>query len=266
MVVGNSCGDCVDLVVATATAWEQANPVLEWLVMEQRILVAEDDAKLREIVRRYLEREGYGVVAVGDGRDAIDRARRSMFDLIVLDLMLPRVDGWDVCRVLRSESDISILMLTARSTADDIILGLDLGADDYMTKPFSPGELVARVRTLLRRARPNHERAPVLTVGSLVVDQARHEVTFDGSPVPCTAGEFRLLETLAEAPGRVFTRGQLLDRLHGLDNYITERTVDGHVKNLRKKLEPDPRRPALLLTVYGVGYKLRDPSDGRAAP
>jgi DNA-binding response OmpR family regulator len=234
--------------------------------MSARILVAEDDPKLREVVRRYLAREGYAVDAVGDGRDAIDWARRRPPDLVVLDLMLPRVDGWNVCRVLRGESDVAILMLTARSSEDDLLLGLDLGADDYMTKPFSPPELVARVRTLLRRVRPAFGDDAPLAVGPLVVDRARHRVTIDNRHVACTAGEFKLLEVLARSPGRVFTRQQLLDRAHGVDSYITERTVDGHVKNLRKKLEADPGSPTLLLTVYGVGYTLRDPADDRAAP
>ena len=228
-------------------------------------MVAEDDPKLAEVLRRYLEREGYHVVVVPDGRQAIDCARRRPPDLIILDLMLPRVDGWDVCRVLKRESDVPILILTARSTEDDVVLGLDLGADDYVTKPFGPPELMARVRTVLRRGanRSTPEHLP-LCVGPLSVDSYHHVVTLDGRPVECTPAEFRLLEVLAAHPGRVFSRAQLLDHLHGIASYITERTVDGHVKNLRKKIEPVARRPRLLVTVYGVGYKLQPPSGGHA--
>lgn len=228
--------------------------------MPTEIMVAEDDPKLAEVLRRYLEREGYRVVLVPDGRQAIDRARRHPPDLIILDLMLPRVDGWDVCRVLKRESEVPILILTARSTQDDIVLGLDLGADDYVTKPFGPPELMARVRTVLRRRAVDAPSAPApLRVGPLVIDQDRHEVAFDGRLVDCTPAEFRLLEVLAATPGRVYSRTQLLDYLHGMARFITERTIDGHIKNLRKKLEANPGQPQLLITVYGFGYKLDTP-------
>jgi DNA-binding response OmpR family regulator len=165
--------------------------------------------------------------------------------------------------VLRAESDLPVLMLTARSTEDDLLTGLDLGADDYMTKPFSPRELMARVRTLLRRT--NGTRAPqpggAARVGTLTVDPLRHEVTVEGRPIECTPGEFRLLELMAAQPDRVFTRGQLLEHLHGFDRYITQRAIDVHVMNLRKKIEHEPRRPARLMTVYGVGYKLTAGAD-----
>jgi len=239
--------------------------------MPTEIMVAEDDPKLAEVLRRYLEREGYQVVLVPDGRQAIDRARQRPPDLIILDLMLPRVDGWDVCRVLKRESEVPILMLTARSTQDDIVLGLDLGADDYVTKPFGPPELMARVRTVLRRRAADVASdvasgpAP-LRVGPLVIDPDRHEVALDGRVVDCTPAEFRLLEVLAATPGRVYSRTQLLDYLHGIARFITERTIDGHVKNLRKKLEADPRQPQLLITVYGVGYKLGHPAPPHHAP
>jgi DNA-binding response OmpR family regulator len=235
--------------------------------MSAEILVAEDDPKLAEVLRRYLEREGYRVVLVPDGRQAIDRARQQPPDLIILDLMLPRVDGWDVCRVLKRESEVSVLMLTARSTQDDIVLGLDLGADDYVTKPFGPPELMARVRNVLRRQTVDTAStgAP-LQVGPLRVDPDRHQVTCNGNVVDCTPAEFRLLEVLAAKPGRVYSRTQLLDHLHGMASFITERTVDGHVKNLRKKIEGDPRQPQLLITVYGVGYKLEDQMAPQHAP
>jgi DNA-binding response OmpR family regulator len=222
------------------------------------VLVAEDDAKQAELLRRYLQREGHSVVVVHDGRAAIDEARARRPDLVLLDVMMPGVDGLDVCRVLRAESDVPVLMLTARSTEDDLLLGLDLGADDYVTKPYSPRELMARVRTLLRRARRvqrgSGER--VYRVGGITVDAERHTVLADGREVECTPAEFRILEALAARPERVFTRAQLLEHLHGFDRFITERTVDVHVKNLRKKIEPQPRRPVRLRTVYGVGYKL----------
>jgi DNA-binding response OmpR family regulator len=221
------------------------------------VLVAEDDENQAELLRRYLEQDHHTVVVARDGSQAIESARRHRPALVVLDLMLPKVDGLDVCRTLRAESDVLVLMLTARSTEDDMLLGLGLGADDYMTKPFSPRELVARVRTLLRRgqqARPALD--PMLRAGPLVIDPIRHEVTMAGRPVDCTPGEFRLLEILAAEQDRVFTREQLLSRMHGFDSYITGRTVDAHVKNLRRKIEANSREPEYLVTVYGVGYKL----------
>ncbi|MGY0020882.1 response regulator transcription factor [Streptomyces sp. cg35] len=229
-------------------------------------MVAEDDEKQAELVRRYLEREGHAVTVVGDGRQAIEEVRHKEPDLLVLDVMMPRTDGLDVVRVLRAEArEVPVLMLTARSTEDDLLLGLDLGADDYMTKPYSPRELMARVRTLLRRTHrggPGPSGTARFTVGSLVVDPDRHEVSVDGAPVECTPGEFRLLAAMAAEPGRVFSRQRLLAELHGFDKYISDRTVDVHVMNLRKKIEPAPRRPVRLLTVFGVGYKLTDPAKG----
>ncbi|MBB5782039.1 response regulator transcription factor [Nonomuraea jabiensis] len=219
------------------------------------VLVAEDDPKQAELLRRYLQREGHSVAVVHDGRAAIDEARVRRPDLVLLDVMMPGVDGLDVCRVLRAESDVLVLMVTARSTEDDLLLGLDLGADDYLTKPYSPRELMARVRTLLRRAGRGRGEG-VYRVGGLTVDLERHTVLADGREVECTPAEFRLLEALAAWPERVFTRAQLLEHLHGFDRFITERTVDVHVKNLRKKIEPQPQRPVRLRTVYGVGYKL----------
>jgi DNA-binding response OmpR family regulator len=228
------------------------------------IVLAEDDPKQAELVRRYLEREAHSVVVVPDGRAALDEVRRFAPDLLVLDVMLPGMDGLAVCRELRRESDLPVLMLTARSTEEDLLLGLDLGADDYVTKPFSPRELMARVRTLLRRSRSTAP-APgaALRVGPLTVDPLRHEVRRHGDAVECTPGEFRLLEVMAGHPEQVFTRGQLLEHLHGFDRYITTRAIDVHVMNLRKKIEPQPRKPAQLVTVYGVGYKLTAGSDAQ---
>lgn len=237
-------------------------------------MVAEDDTKQAELVRRYLEHEGHTVTVVEDGRTALEQVRHREPDLLVLDVMMPRADGLDVVRILRAEGrEVLVMMLTARSTEDDLLLGLDLGADDYVTKPFSPRELVARVRTLLRRNRSSEGPAPAaadptpgatgdkaLSVGSLRVDPDRHEVSVGGSPVVCTPGEFRILAAMAAEPDRVFTRQRLLEELHGFDKYISGRTVDVHVMNLRKKIERAPRRPDRLLTVFGVGYKLTDPA------
>ncbi|MFD4969015.1 response regulator transcription factor [Streptomyces sp. NPDC058424] len=225
--------------------------------MPARILVAEDDVKQAQLIRIYLEREGNDVQVVADGRSAIDRARSTRPDLIVLDVMMPNVDGLDVCRILRAESQVPILLLTARSTEEDMLLGLDLGADDYMTKPYSPRELTARVRALLRRSRAaGGARADVLTVGDLEIDTARFEVRVAGGHVPLTGKEFAILTVLAEEPGRVFTRAQIIDRVFGFDQNVLERTVDAHVMNLRRKLEkgqPDAHR---VETVYGRGYRL----------
>jgi DNA-binding response OmpR family regulator len=222
-----------------------------------RILVAEDDPKQAELIRRYLEREGHQAVVVHDGRAAIDEARRRTPDLLVLDVMMPKVDGLDVCRVLRADGNIPIIMLTARATQDDLLLGLDLGADDYLTKPYNPRELVARVRTVLRRAGTTAQ-AQVYQVGELVIDPVRHEVALAGRTVDVTPAEFKILACLAASPGRAFTRQQLLEHAFGFDHYVFDRTIDVHVMNLRKKLEAEPARPAYLLTVYGVGYKLID--------
>ncbi|MEV0491120.1 response regulator transcription factor [Streptomyces sp. NBC_00873] len=228
--------------------------------MNARILVAEDDEKQSRLIRIYLERESHAVQVVADGRAALERARSVQPDLIVLDVMLPLVDGLDVCRILRTESDVPILLLTARSTEEDMLLGLDLGADDYLTKPYSPRELTARVRALLRRSKRGGSAVEpaVLRVGEVELDMARFEVRVAGRPVALTAKEFAVLETLAREPGRVFTRAQIIERVFGFDRDVLERTVDAHVMNLRRKLETDPRRPRHLETVYGRGYRLAD--------
>lgn len=226
------------------------------------VVVAEDDPKHAEVVQRYLRREGHSVVVVHDGHAAIEEIRRNRPDVLILDVMLPLVDGLDVCRTVRREAeDVAVLMLTARSAEQDLLRGLDHGADDYMTKPYSPRELMARIRALLRRSHRSAsaaEEEAVLRVGGLVVDPVRHVVEADGREVECTPGEFVILQTLAAHPERVFSRRQLLARTRGFDRHITERTVDVHVMNLRRKIEPDPRKPVRLLTVFGVGYKLAD--------
>jgi DNA-binding response OmpR family regulator len=230
--------------------------------LSARILVAEDDEKQSRLIRIYLEREGNAVQVVGDGRAALERARSAKPDLIVLDVMLPLVDGLDVCRILRTESDVPILLLTARTTEEDMLLGLDLGADDYLTKPYSPRELTARVRALLRRSKKAGGAAEpaVLRVGQVELDTARFEVRVAGRPVALTAKEFSILEALAREPGRVFTRAQIIERVFGFDQDVQERTVDAHVMNLRRKLEAHPGRAGHLETVYGRGYRLADGS------
>ncbi|WP_328748487.1 response regulator transcription factor [Streptomyces sp. NBC_00285] len=230
--------------------------------MSARILVAEDDEKQSRLIRIYLEREGNAVQVVADGRAALDRARSVRPDLVVLDVMLPLVDGLDVCRILRTESDVPILLLTARTTEEDMLLGLDLGADDYLTKPYSPRELTARVRALLRRSKKSGgtPEPTVLRVGVMEVDTARFEVRVAGQPVALTAKEFAVLEALAREPGRVFTRRQIIEQVFGFDRDVLERTVDAHVMNLRRKLA-GPGRPHLLETVYGRGYRVTDTPD-----
>lgn len=221
-----------------------------------KVLVADDDPRQAEVIRRYLAAEGHDALVVHDGRAALDEARRWQPDLLVLDVMMPGLDGLHVCRTLRQESDLLVLMLTARTSEDDLLLGLELGADDYLTKPYSPRELMARVRTLLRRAPRAEPRPDVRRIGRIGVDLAGRHVTVDGVEVECTRGEFAILAAMSEQPDRVFTRAQLLHHTRGIDRSSTERTIDVHVMNLRRKIEADPQRPAQLITVYGVGYKI----------
>jgi DNA-binding response OmpR family regulator len=223
-----------------------------------RILIAEDDEKQAELIRLYLERDGYAVVVTHDGRTALEQIRSRQPDLIVLDWMMPGMDGLDVTRAVRMDSDVPIIMLTARAAEDDLLLGLELGADDYIRKPFSPRELAARVRMVLRRRGPATTSEEVHRIGTLEVDALRHEVKVERRPVDVTPKEFAILEALARSPGRAFTRTQLLQRAFGFDYEGLERTVDVHVLNLRKKIEPDPASPTYLLTVYGVGYKMAE--------
>jgi len=223
--------------------------------MNKSILVVDDDPKIVEIVSLYLKREGYRVLAAYDGRQALEMAREKRPDLIVLDLMLPGLDGMDVCRLLRDESDVPILMLTARASDEDKLHGFDVGADDYLTKPFNPRELVARVRAILRRAEGEQEPPRDLRFGDLEINVMRHEVRLRGSPVNLTPTEFRILTTMAQEPGRAFSRVELLERAFGYDYEGLERTVDVHIMNIRRKIEPEPRRPRYIVTVPGVGYR-----------
>jgi len=222
-----------------------------------RVLVVDDEPMIVQLVRDYLDRAGLTVSVARDGPEALMRARQDRPDLIVLDLGLPGLDGLEVTRRLRRESGVPIIMLTARDDETDKIVGLELGADDYVTKPFSPRELTARVRAVLRRHARDAE-ADVIRVGDLVLDVPRLRADVAGRVVPLTATEFQLLATLARQPGRVFTRSQLLDAIHGVAFDSYERAIDAHVKNIRRKLEPDPRSPSHLLTVYGVGYRVAD--------
>ena len=224
-----------------------------------KILVVEDETKIARLVRDYLEHAGFEAEVVGDGDGALASARRSRPDLVVLDLGLPGRDGLDVARVLRRTSSVPIVMLTARGDEIDRVVGLELGADDYVVKPFSPKELVARVRAVLRRTQAAQAGGPeVLRVADVEVDLPRMRVSVAGRPVELTPTEFQLLWALMREPGRVFTRGQLLDAVHGVAFESYERAIDAHVKNLRKKLEPTPGRPRYLLTVHGVGYRFAD--------
>jgi DNA-binding response OmpR family regulator len=223
-----------------------------------RILVADDDPKHAQLVRLYLEREGHQVLTVGDGRAALDVARARRPDLIVLDIMMPLVDGLDVCRILRAESNIAILLVTARSSENDMLLGLDIGADDYLAKPVSPRELTARVRALLRRIGATGGAGAILRVGELEVDPGRFEVRARGVPVSLTAKEFAILELLAREPGRVFTRSQIIDKTFGFEHDVSERTVDAHVVNLRRKIEVNAAEPRYVQTVYGRGYRMAE--------
>jgi two-component system alkaline phosphatase synthesis response regulator PhoP len=226
---------------------------------KRKVLVVDDDRKIVDLVRLYLEKDGYRVLAAYDGLRALEMARREQPDLIVLDLMLPGMDGLDVCRTLQGESEVPIIMLTARTTDEDKLIGLEIGADDYVTKPFNPREMVARVRAVLRRTDRERDQGPAeLRVGDLTIDRRRHEVRLGSRLVNLTPTEFKLLEVLASEPGRAFTRLELLDDALGQGFVGFERTVDVHIKNLRKKIEPDSRQPAYVRTVYGVGYKLNE--------
>jgi DNA-binding response OmpR family regulator len=221
------------------------------------ILVVDDEPKITRLVRDYLESAGFAVISAGDGQEAVMRARTERPDLVILDLGLPRLDGLDVTRRLRQDGDLPIIMLTARDDETDKLIGLELGADDYVTKPFSPRELVARVRAVLRR-RARSEVGDLLVAGALALDIPRMRLEVDGRAVELTATEFALLAAMARQPGRVFTRSQLLDAIHGVAFDSYERAIDAHVRNLRRKIEADPHQPRHLLTVYGVGYRLAD--------
>jgi len=231
---------------------------------KQRILVVDDDREIVRLVRAYLEQAGFQVQTAHDGEAALHVLRSERPDLMVLDLMLPDRDGWDITRLARGDSGLAhipIIMLTARVDDTDKILGLELGADDYITKPFNPREVVARVRSVLRRSQPDATfgQRRVLQLGNLLMDLDRHQAMVDGQPVELTATEFNLLATLLENPGYAFTRQELIERGLGYEYEGLERTLDSHVKNLRGKIEPDPKKPVYIRTTYGVGYRLVGP-------
>ena len=224
------------------------------------VLVVDDEPKIVQLARDYLEHAGFAVLTAGDGASALHAVRVRQPDLVVLDLGLPGLDGLEVMRAIRAAASTPIVVLTARDTELDTILGLELGADDYMTKPFSPRELVARVRAVLRRDARATDPRDRIGAGDLELDVPRMRATLAGRPVELTPTEFAILATMARSPGRVFTRSQLLDAVHGVAFESYERAIDAHVKNIRRKLEPDPARPRYLVTVYGVGYRVAEPA------
>ena len=230
--------------------------------MGQRVLVVDDDKEIVRILRAYLEKAGYIVLTAYDGETALHVIRSDRPDLVVLDIMLPDRDGWDITRLVRADELLAatpIVMLTARVESDDKILGLNIGADDYIPKPFNPHEVVARVRAVLRRASDNPVQPHVIQLGGLLLDVDRHEVQVDGRSIELTPTEFDLLQTLMEFPGHAFTRQALIEKGLGYAYEGMERTLDSHIRNLRRKIEPDPSNPTYIKTVFGVGYRLLGP-------
>ena len=225
-------------------------------MIKPSVLIVDDDQKLAKLLETYFDKEGFAVQLAHEGRQALSAAFREKPDIIVLDLMLPGLDGWEICRRLREASDIPILMLTARDAETDRLTGLELGADDYVVKPFSPREVVARAKAILRRTHrlPTYQKG-IIEAGGLVIDTVRHIASCRGRELELTPTEFKLLELMAESPGQVFSRLQLVEQVQGyaFDGY--ERTIDAHIKNLRRKVEESPKEPKLIQTVYGVGYK-----------
>jgi DNA-binding response OmpR family regulator len=226
----------------------------------KKILVVDDEAKIVQLARDYLEHAGFSVLTAGDGKTALAAVRAEKPDLVILDLGLPGMDGLDVTRTMRRETNVPIIMLTARTEETDKLVGLEIGADDYITKPFSPKEMVARVRVVLRRLDTSRENAgaETLRAADVTLDIPRMQVTVGERDVQVTPTEFQLLATLAREPGRIFTRAQLLDAVRGVAFESYERAIDAHIKNIRRKIEPDPHEPRYILMVYGVGYKFAD--------
>jgi DNA-binding response OmpR family regulator len=226
--------------------------------MQELILVVDDEPKIVRLTHDYLVKDGYRVISASDGLEALELARNEKPDLVVLDLMLPGMDGLEVCRILRQEGDIPIIMLTARSEETDQVVGLELGADDYITKPFSPRTLVARVRAVLRRAQGLLKPQTVIHAGDLEIDLDGHRVSLQGETVHLTPNEFHILTLLARHPGQLLTREQIVDQLHGISLESFDRSIDSHIKNLRRKLEADQAHPKYIKTVYGEGYRFMD--------
>ena len=226
--------------------------------MKELVLVVDDEPKITKLARDYLEQAGFSVLIASDGKDALALARRERPDMVILDLNLPQLDGLDVARQMRRESQVPIIMLTARAEETDRLIGLELGADDYITKPFSPRELVARVRAVLRRVRGDVHQSGVIRVRDLEIDLQGNRVMRSGESLRLTRTEFTLLAMLAQSPGQTFTREQMIDRVHGVVYEGYDRSIDSHIKNIRRKVEEDPLNPTYILTVYGVGYKFTD--------
>lgn len=236
---------------------------MQRVTSKRPILIAEDDGRTLSLLSTYLEREGFSTVTASDGREALEMARRHDPVLMILDLMLPNVDGWDVCREVRRFSDVPILILSARGEAHERILGLSLGADDYVVKPFSPGEVVARVKTILRRMESGPSRKEQLSYRELVLDMEKRKVCLRGRAVSLTPSEYKLLQVLMTAAGRIYLREELLNHLYPSGEVVTDRVIDVHIGNLRQKIEDDPSRPRYVLTARGVGYQFAD-GDGQA--
>lgn len=231
-------------------------------IIRDPILIVEDDPNTSTLVETYLQKEGFSTIAAFDGEQALSLARRCKPGFVILDVMLPKVDGWEICRQLRKISDVPILMLTAREEEIDRILGLSLGADDYVVKPFSPRELVERVKAILRRTqpRPSQENG-ILSHGGLILDPVKCKVTLDDEPVNLTSSEYKLLQTLMSSPGQVFSRDVLLDRFYEHGETVIDRVIDVHVGKLRQKIEEDPANPRLIQTVRGFGYRFAEPGE-----
>ncbi|WP_371379111.1 response regulator [Sporomusa aerivorans] len=225
------------------------------------VLIVDDDIKLVQLLKTYFDKEGFITYTAGDGLDALLAVREKKPDIMVLDLMLPGLDGWDVCRRIRRDNDLPIIMLTARDEESDRLVGLEIGADDYVTKPFSPKEVVARAKVILRRTRKAVVQNEPIRAGGLTIDLERHQVTIGSQLVDLTPTEFKLLELLAGNAGKVFSRLQLVEQTQGYTFEGYERTIDAHIKNLRRKLEPSPKEPQYILTVYGIGYKFAGGGD-----
>jgi DNA-binding response OmpR family regulator len=228
------------------------------------VLIVEDDRNTAALIKTYLEKEGFQAIVAYDGAAALKMIKTSNPGFVILDIMLPEMDGWEVCRRLRSFSDVPVLMLTAREEEIDRILGLSLGADDYVVKPFSPRELLERVKAILRRARPvQPQKEQVLSYGGLVINPEKHKVTLHGRPVSLTSHEYKLLSALMRSPGRVFSRSELLDHFYQHGEVVVDRVIDVHIGKLRQKIEVDPSRPCFIQTVRGFGYRFTDEDSGK---
>lgn len=229
---------------------------------QKSVLLVDDDAKLLTLLKKYFELDGFIVYTASDGIDALMAVREHKPDIMVLDLMMPGIDGWEVCRRLRIDNDIPIIMLTARDEESDRLIGLEIGADDYVTKPFSPKEVVARVKAIFRRVDKAILRKDTITIGSLAIDMDSFQVSINGEVLDLTPTEFKIVELLAINPGKVYSRLQIAEQVHGYTFEGFERTIDAHIKNLRRKIEANPKEPQYILTVYGMGYKIAGVSKG----